>query len=419
MPSWDRGPRLIPVALLLIGVAFMGFSPPGQGPATAPPPPLPPRLLNAIKGPSCSLPVGQQIKAVTAFREMMPVFRHPRCFNCHGGMDITDSTRHEGAEFVPDGMDPRALLTAPQRRDLHENCDLCHSSVRGTMSRQDGTQLAGWLVAPQPMLWTGKSDETLCLDMKRFEAVPDSFVDHMETDHGEVQFIEAAFHGVRGLSPKERTARGIVPEPPPGNQRSLVAKARKWVQLVDGHWKEGPGTREPSQCGCVLPQIKLQVYHRSAIDPNHISHRAGQIGFSGDADFEVTLTAVHEAQGRVWYTGTKSLVRPLRVYHAAPGCRGTASEKEDWLWSAEVDAQSEQMTLEWGFTTSEERGQSVCIRGGYRSEMPLDPSIFGGQSDEPLVMPLDSAATRELTAKEEDGSGQEWLKVKVLEVPED
>lgn len=129
------------------------------------------------------------------------------------------------------------------------------------------------------------------------------------------------------------------------------------------------------------------------------------------------LTAVHEAQGRIWYTGTKSLVRPLQVYHVARGCQGTASEREDWLWSAQVDTTSEQMTLQWGFTTSDEKGQSVCIRGGHRSEMPLYPSLFGGQSDEPLVMSLDSAATKETTAKEEHGSGQEWLKVKVVGGP--
>ncbi len=49
--------------------------------------------------------------------------------------------------------------------------------------------------------------------------------------------------------------------------------------------------------------------------------------------------------------------------------------------------------------------------------MDLEPSLFGGQSLEPLLMPLDSAATKQTTAKEEHGSGQEWLKVEVLAVP--
>ena len=83
------------------------------------------------------------------------------------------------------------------------------------MTKQDVTQLAGWLVAPQPMLWTGKSDETLCLDAKRFEAVPDSFVDHMQTDHGEVQFIEAAFsRRPWALSEREDNGRHRSPTTP-------------------------------------------------------------------------------------------------------------------------------------------------------------------------------------------------------------
>ena len=110
-------------------------------------------------------------------------------------------------------------------------------------------------------------------------------------------------------------------------------------------------------------------------------------------------------------------MRPLQVYFAAKGCQGTASEREDWLWSAEVDSASEKMKLQWGFTTSEEKGEGVCTGGGHSSRMPLDPSIFGGQSDESLVIPLDSGATKEITAKEDHGSGQEWLKIKVIAAP--
>jgi hypothetical protein len=154
------------------------------------------------------------------------------------------------------------------------------------------------------------------------------------------------------------------------------------------------------------------------MDPSHFTHRSGWVGFSGTVDYEVTLTPVHEAQGRIWYQGEKSVVRPLQVYYVARGCRGTASEKEDWLWSAEVDSASDQMKLQWGFTTSEEKGEGVCITGGYRSRAPLNPSIFGGGNHEPLQVPLDSGATGQFTAKEEQGSGQEWLTVKVMAVPE-
>ena len=76
------------------------------------------------------------------------------------------------------------------------------------------------------------------------------------------------------------------------------------------------------------------------------------------------------------------------------------------------------MTLRWSFTSSEEKGQAECITGGHRTRMPLEPSIFGGQSLDPLVMPLDSE-TVQVTGKEEQGSGQEWLKIKVIGAPRD
>lgn len=180
----------------------------------------------------------------------------------------------------------------------------------------------------------------------------------------------------------------------------------------------GEGYKASRECGCVMPKITLQVHHRSVIDPNHPSHRAGQVGFSGDAKFEVTLAAVHEAQGRIWYTGEKSLVRPLRTYFAARGCRGTASQAEDWLWSAEVDTASQEMKLLWSFTTSDEKGEAVCNTGGHISRMDLEPSLFGGESDRPIVMSLDSGATKQETMKEPHGSGQEWLVVKVVGVPD-
>jgi hypothetical protein len=86
------------------------------------------------------------------------------------------------------------------------------------------------------------------------------------------------------------------------------------------------------------------------------------------------------------------------------------------MWSAEVDTASEKMKLQWSFTTSEEEGRAECITGGHRTRMPLEPSIFGGQSLEPLVMPLDSE-TVQVTGKEEKGSGREWVTIKVVAAP--
>ena len=194
---------------------------------------------------ACPLPFGRQVDAVRAFAKMMPVFRHPRCANCHGDFDIL-SDQHTGAASArSSGLDPRSLLTAPQRKALHAGCDSCHDNIRGSMTRLDGTQLSGWLVAPQPMLWNGKSDEELCKQIKQFDRTGREFIDHLERDHGEVQFIDAAFVGDRALGAALESFDLRI-QPPPGTKAQFVALARKWVEIV------GDGYAASPECGCSI-----------------------------------------------------------------------------------------------------------------------------------------------------------------------
>lgn len=211
-------PVLSGLAVGVIGMA-LGLSTSAPRSAHASATPAAP-LLRIESGPSCPLSVGDQVKAARAFGEMMPIFRHPRCSNCHGDFDIR-ADKHPGSGVASSsGLDPRALLTALERKKLHAGCGDCHDNVEGAMTRLDGTQLIGWLVAPQPMLWDGKSDEELCMQMKRFERTGDQFVDHLTTDHREVQFIKAAFNGDRALGADGLKDNSLVAEKPPGRRPS-------------------------------------------------------------------------------------------------------------------------------------------------------------------------------------------------------
>ncbi len=373
-----------------VAMAYAGDSAPDQRLALRPPRAAS-RVL-ATSAPSCPLPVGKQMNAVKAFAEMLPVFRHPRCLNCHGGVDPA-SPAHKGVDQLDPDIDRMT-----DREAYEEQCQTCH----------DG--LPGWNTPGEPVFFVGKDDEELCMQMKRFEATGPKLVEHLENDHHGIQFIAAGFAGDRALGEQGMVDYSVVRERPPGTQAQLVQQAQKWVDML------GDGYQASPECGCVLPKITLQVQHQSVINPSHPSYRAGQVGFSGDANFEVTLAAVHEAEGRIWYKGEKSLVRRLQTYFAAQGCQGTASEAEEWLWSAEVDTASREMKLLWSFTTSDEQGQAVCNTRGHRTQMELEPSIFAGDISE-LVMPLDSGSTKEDGANEETGSARERLAVKVLGVP--
>jgi hypothetical protein len=75
-----------------------------------------------------------------------------------------------------------------------------------------------------------------------------------------------------------------------------------------------------------------------------------------------------------------------------------------------VDTTAADLRLQWSFTTSDERGEAVCAVGG---RMTLEPSIYGGEAFEPLVVRLDQGATAEVTVREETGSAEERLVVEV------
>jgi hypothetical protein len=169
---------------------------------------------------SCPAPLGKQIQAVGAFAEMLPVFRHPRCMNCHGGLDPT-SDAHPGADQI-------------EPNSNSEQCQQCH----------DG--LPGWRQPGEPVFFVGKSDEELCLQMKQFEHTGREFVEHIHNDHGGVQFIAAGFVGDRALG-EGLVDYSLTIEQPPGTQAGLTAMARKWVDLLGEE-----GYTASRECGCVV-----------------------------------------------------------------------------------------------------------------------------------------------------------------------
>ena len=380
------GPVLYTLAFSAVGVA-------GMAPTSPPAASRPIRSRSS----SCPIPVGQQVKAVNAFRAMMPVFRHPRCINCHGAFDIA-SEAHEGSEVVAkSGLNPRALLTAKERKKLHESCGNCHDNIEGHLIRLDSTRIEGWLVAPLPMLWTGKNDDELCMLMKRFEPTGEQFVDHLETDHREIQFIKAAFHGDRALG----TALEGKPEPPPGTQAELVDKARKWVKLVS---EEGY-TASP-ECGCVMPKIKLKVHHTMEHNlKNGLPSRE-----ASEVAFEVKLLPVGEDNSGT-YQGQLSGVREVK--ETVPKyCKAGGFIKEHWNFSATLTPGSDSMTV-WRSLVWEDPVEVIdCGRFGTLTDTFRDSELGNG---EPFTMSADSGSTKELT--EQSRGDKESLSITVLEVP--
>ena len=81
------------------------------------------------------------------------------------------------------------------------------------------------------MLWVGKDDEQLCISVKGFEENADSFISHIRCDHGEIEFVTAAFEGMRGLDSATMDLYDVVEERPPSSMAELIARpagGRSW-----------------------------------------------------------------------------------------------------------------------------------------------------------------------------------------------
>jgi hypothetical protein len=184
---------------------------------------------------SCPLAVGDQVKAIAAFAKMIPVFRHPRCSNCHGGVDpfVDPKVGKHGGEQMDEGDFEKG------------SCQDCHDQmIHGKI---------GWNVAPPPMSWVNKSDEELCMQVRVMNPEADKYVGHIRDDNGGVPFTEVAFAGMRALNKGTDNAAGItvIAEPPPGTLALMTQQAQDYVDAMGGSLV---GT---SECGCKLQPVEV------------------------------------------------------------------------------------------------------------------------------------------------------------------
>lgn len=228
-------PVLVALVLLVITLAWN----PGPGTVSA----TTTAYTMGQKANSCPLPLGDQVKAISVFAKMIPVFRHPRCSNCHGGVD----------PFV----DPRTGKHGGGQRDPDDfadgTCADCHDQMLKSKT-------AGWNMAPPPMFWVKKNDVELCMQVREMNPDAASYVGHIRDDNGGVPFTEVAFEGMRALSvgtKSEITGSVIVAEKPPGTLLGMTKQAQDYVDAMGGSLVGS------SDCGCKLQPV--EVHFRSTM----------------------------------------------------------------------------------------------------------------------------------------------------------
>lgn len=209
----------------------------------------------------CSLNDDEQREASDAWASLVPTFHHPRCSNCHGGVDpFSDDGGHLGGAMPIFRTDSDFGKVDDLERTFGE-CQQCHGG------------LEGWTVPPEEMNFAGRSGTQICVQMKRFFHRPQRFLYHIEHDVGPVNFIREAFRGTRGLNERGRdnfeaeAERPFAPEPPPTTHAAFLAQARAWAGRFGEEFPgfdTGTGGRDP--CGCVPVRYELRFDSRITID---------------------------------------------------------------------------------------------------------------------------------------------------------
>lgn len=400
------GPALYALALGVIGVAAMratlghrfgSLEPPDASRATW------------SSGPSCPLSVGQQVKAVNAFREMMPVFQHPRCVNCHGGVnpfieqtgpDPADKEAPASTTVHGGGVIRRQNDKAPDGTALIESeCRDCHNHMA---VRRNGSESV-WMTAPNFASFVGKDATALCQQIKGRFHDPEDLIGHMKDDNGGNNFAGTAFNGDRGLDPDRY---GDVPlQEPTISHEAFIQLGRKWVAAMGGKL-EGD-----QSCGCVMPRIRLEVHHTQSMEvPQGLPSRE-----ASEVKFQVDLEPAGDDKPG-FFLGQHSLTRTIDMT-LPQYCEGKASRGERWQLWALVDSVTGSIKVAQVAFDEEPKGYIECRndRGKGRIDplFPL-PGPASGPGLQELVIPPDSTSK---TARAGDKIWNESLTITLLEVP--
>ena len=100
-------------------------------------------------------------RAQAAFESIMPVLRHPRCFNCHANGDFPrqGDDNHQHVQNVRRGPTGEGVTA--------QKCATCHQTenVAG-LNMPPGAP--SWHLPPpnMPMIWEGKTSGQICLQLK-------------------------------------------------------------------------------------------------------------------------------------------------------------------------------------------------------------------------------------------------------------
>lgn len=278
---------------------------------------------------TCPLSIPEQRRAVADFAAMMPDIAHPRCANCHGGIDVfapSAKQRHGGGQIsmktIVDTEDADAGLGPVETRHVQnfDNCDYCH-------------QVPGWETPSPPFFFAGRSPVQICRQFKN-NSDPDTFRSHVVND----PLVLAGFEGRRG--------QDLSPEPPPLPHEAFQRAALDWLALAShgNDWKGGFG----SECGCVVSVPRLRITDHLS----QTSDRSVEQDITYRADVTQKLDGSRDFTGTGTYSGTL-VTQKINCHNGLPEDRKEHQLQGFFNATASVSELGKKKMVNYNFDTTD------------------------------------------------------------------
>jgi hypothetical protein len=334
----------------------------------------------------CPLSKKQAENASQAFKALLPIFREPRCVNCHGAVNpfAKDTThgggyidiRQEAKDFLKNHPDLREYMEkehpgpqaekelAQKEQERMENLANSAEEVSNSdTARKKGfflvevvcqvCHIRGWILPLSENFFTGRSDEWFCPHMKESLGSAKAFLAHAEKD----ELIQEGFKGTRGLNedfgiPKyiEVRKQPYKPEQPTSMRyATFKQRAKDWIDAMGGKF------REPKECGCDPMKYTAKIRQRWEVQAD-IGIVRSQL--ESEANFSVDLT--FESEGS--FFGFTTVPRQYVQHQVAMGyvCNGKGAWFETWAVAGIVNDDTHEMMVKVRFDSSPRQGQITC-----------------------------------------------------------
>ena len=364
--------------------------------------------------PVCPLSEHQQSAAIDAFGKLSPIFREPRCFNCHGGM----------SPFLPGRGDHPEFFKFIRNRDGSEDflssfaaCGGCHVPPGNT-----GTP-PRWRLAPffpDDKTWINrpgnvpKNTVQLCTQEKKlFAGDAQKFLRHMTNDDGGVPFLDVAFKGDMALNEKGRVLAGTTLPAPPGSMTrgQMLTFSKKWVEAMRGEF------HAPKECGCVEMEYALRVKFHGVYEPPTLTGALRAEFATADSEAQPALIPIHfrddgEMTGRGMLGGDSTLGIQTKPVVCEGGGKQGIEAVLSGIWpalqrttdpqKAAGNSDTSKMEIKLDASVQTAHGAATCVDflgrryrgsrnkpgpGVYSLNFSLDP-VVGATQTVPWLVPL-------------------------------